>query len=332
MRPRRHLTCAAVAVLCVAASPAVATAQDVEQRLRALAEENARLYARPVTSGLGAAMNSGWYQGAAARDALGFSLDLRLMGAFVPRSDEHFTPVLPRSVTVEIDGESRTYQDPYGTSAGTTTPSVAGVGDGARFLPQGELRQDLEDAGERPSDYALEFPEGLDLPAVPMLVPQANLGVGQGTEISVRWVPSLEITGEVGAVEAFGAGARHSLSQWLPGAFPLDVAVSAGFQSFDAGDYLSASSRTVQLTVGKRLSILTLYAAGGLEDSQVDVSYTVENPALSEQGQTLSFSQEGANRSRFTAGLSLDVLFLELAADYTVSEYDVLQVSAGLGI
>ncbi len=322
----------AVGALLVLAVPAVSAAQDVEDRLRTLTRENARLYARPVTAGLGAAMNSGWFQGAGMQDPPGFSLDLRLMGALVPPEDETFTPDLPRSVTVEIDGETRTYQDPYGQGAGLSTPTVAGQGEGVTVEPRGQLRSDLEDAGEDPADHALHFPDGLDVPAVPMVVPQASVTLPLATEVAVRWMPSIQVAGEIGAVKALGAGLRHSVSAWLLDDPPVDVAVSGGIQRFEAGDYLTADSRTVGLTVSKTLSILTLYASGGLEDSEVDVSYELENPALPESGQTVEFRDRGANEERVSVGLSLDVLFLEFSADYTASTYEVVHASVGLGI
>lgn len=321
----------AVGALLILAVPAASAAQDVEDRLRTLTRENARLYARPVTAGLGAAMNSGWFQGAGIQDPPGFSLDLRLMGGLVPQEDEAFTPDLPRSVTVEIDGESRTYQDPYGQGDGLSTPTVAGAGEGVTVEPRGQLRSDLEDAGEDPSDYALRFPDGLDVPAVPMVVPQASVILPLSTEVAVRWMPSVQVAGEIGEVKALGAGLRHSLSAWLDDP-PVDVAVSGGIQRFEAGDYLTADSRTVGLTVSKTLSILTLYASGGLEDSEVDVSYELENPALPESGRTVEFRDRGANEERVSVGLSLDVLFLEFSADYTASTYEVVHASVGLGI
>jgi hypothetical protein len=333
--PEGHLPTAArglaIGALLVLAVPAASAAQNVEDQLRTLTEENARLYARPVTAGLGAAMNSGWFQGAGIQDPPGFSLDLRLMGAMVPKEDETFTPDLPRSVTVEFDGQSRTYQDPYGQAAGFTTPTVAGEGEGVTVEPQGQLRSDLEDAGEDPSDYALRFPDGLDVPAVPMVVPQASVVLPMSTEVAVRWMPSIQVAGEIGEVKALGVGLRHSLSAWLLDDAPVDVAVSGGIQRFEAGDYLTADSRTVGLTVSKTLSILTLYASGGLEGSDVDVTYQLENPALSESGRTVEFRDQGANEERLSVGLSLDVLFLEFSADYTASNYEVVHASVGLG-
>lgn len=323
----------AAAVLLSLALPGTAAAQEVEERVRGLVQENARRYVRPVTAGLGAAMNSGWFQGAAASGPLGLSLDVRLTGAMVPPGNEGFTPELPASLTVTIDGQERTYQDPYGSAEGITTPTVSGSGAGARVPTRGVFHQDLENAGEDPADYALRFPDGLDLPAVPMVVPQATLGLPLGTDVAVRWIPSIRVTGEIGEVKAVGVGARHSLSHWLSDGFPLDVSVSGGVQRLEAGGYLEADARSVELTVSKTLSILTLYAAGGLEDSEVRVSYTLEDsPLPGRSGRSVSFRSEGANDRRFTAGLSLDLLFLRLSADYTAARYDVIHASVGLGI
>lgn len=329
LRLARALVVTGAAVL---ALPPAAPGQEVERKLRALDRQNARLYARPITAGLGPAMNSGWHRGANVRGPLQFSVDFPITAAFVPVADERFRPRPPQSITVEMGGEQRTYEDPYGTAAGRTTPSVAGPEEGVVLLPMGQFREDLQERGESLADFALRFPDGLDLSAIPVLAPQATLGLVKGTEVSVRWIPSLEVTEVVGPAEGFGLGGQHSVSQWLPEGFPLDVAVAAGFQELEVGDYLSAESRTAQLSISESLSILTLYVAGGLEDSDVEISYAVEDPVLPGTGGTVSFRDGGANERRFTVGLSLDLLFLEMAADYTVSEYDVVHASVGVGM
>lgn len=320
-------------ILSVAAGalPGGLPAQNVEETIRQLGQENGALYAHPVASGLGASMNSAWLHTARVRGPLEFFVGIRAMGAFVPASDERFEPVLPTSVTVEELG-GQTYLDPYGGGEGLLTPTVAGDGPGVVVEPQGELRQDILDAGLDPRDFALAFPEGFNLPAIPLAMGQANVGLPLGTEVAVRFIPSITVSSDVGDVEAFGVGGKHSVTQWIPVPLPVEVAVTGGWQTFDVGTYLSAESRTVGVAASRELGPVEIYGSGAWEESDVDISYTVENPNLPEQGTEVAFSEKGDNSSRFTVGASLELAVVKLTADYTASEYDVVTASLGLDI
>lgn len=302
---------------------------DVEERLRTLGSENGRLYAQPVGSGIGAGLNSGWFHSARGLGPLHVEIGVRAVGAFVPGEDERFRPVLPAEVTVEELG-GRTFQDPYGSGEELRTPTAVGEGPGVTVEPRGALRQALLDEGLSPSDFALRFPRGFDLPAVPVGALQLNVGVARGVDVAGRFVPSIEVDDDVGSVESAGGGLKLSVTDWLPAPPPVDVAVAGGIQTLDVGDYLSADSRHASLLVSRKLSVLTLFASGTLEETDVEVQYTVESELLPEGGTTVSFEDEGANTERLTAGFSLDLLFLQLTADYSLAEYE--SVSAGLGV
>lgn len=335
-RPRRDRTALllpglalALAAALLPALPDAAAAQGVEDRIRSLGEENGRLYAHPVSSGLGAGLNSGWFHSARALGPLEVEVGVRAVGGFVPSRDEAFQPVLPAELTVpELDG--RTFSDPYGTGAGLSTPTAVGDGAGIVVEPAGAFRQALLAEGLDPADFALAFPRGFDLPAVPVGSLQLNVGVAKGVEVVGRFVPRIELNEDLGAVESVGGGLKLSVTDWLDVPTFLDLAVAGGLQSFEVGEYLSADSRHVSLMASKSFSGLTLFASGTLESSDADVTYTVENPRLPEGGTTVEFEDEGANTARFTGGFSLDILFLRLSADYAVSDYQV--VSAGLGV
>lgn len=319
----------AAALLSAALVPRPAAGQGIEDEIRQLGTDNGRLYAQPVTSGLGAGLNSGWFHSARALGPLHVEVGIRGMGAIVPAEDERYQPILPSEVTIEALG-GRSFQNPYGTGEGLSTPTAVGAGAGIVVRPQGEFRQALLDAGENPDRFALRFPRGFDVPAVPVATFQLNVGVVPGVEVSGRYVPSVELDEDLGRMESYGGGLKLSVTDWIPDPVPLDVAVAGGVQTFDAGDYLSADSRHLSVLVSRELSVLTLYAAGGLEASDARVDYTVENPNLVGGETTVSFEDEGENTSRLTAGFALDLLFLQVNADYTVSHYEV--VSAGVAL
>lgn len=313
----------------LATLPGRAAAQGIEERIRALGAANGRAYTHPVSSGLGAGLNSGWFHSATALGPLHVEIGVRAVGSFVPEQDESFRPVLPGDVTVpELDG--RSFSDPYGTAEGLVTPTAVGQGPGVSVPPAGEFRVALLAAGLDPADFALRFPGGFDLPAVPVGTLQLNVGVARGVEVAGRFVPSIELEESLGDLQSVGGGIKLSVTDWVEVPIFLDLAVAGGFQSYDVGDYLSAEALHASLLASKTLSGLTLFVTGTLESSDTEVSYTVENPRLPGSGTTIEFEDEGENAARFTAGFSLDVLFLQLTADYAVSDYEA--VSAGLGV
>lgn len=325
--------CLAVTVLVAAwgmlSAPTAARAQGVEERIRELGADNGLLYVRPLSTGLGAGMNSAWFESASTLDFLHVDVSLRAMGTIVPDESDGFEPVLPPSLTVgELDGQ--TFRNPFGSGAGLVTPTATGRGPGIRVEPQGAFRDSLAANGLDPSAFALLFPPGFDLPAVPLAMLQGSVGLAAGTEVTLRLLPDIEIDRDVGSLESFGFGLKHEVSRWLPDGFPLDLALAGGTQSFDAGDYLSAESRHLALIASKELAVLSLFASGALEESDVDVSYTLDNPRLPDSGTTIAFSDEGRNRSRLTTGFNLDLLFLQVGASYTFSSFDVATAHLGL--
>lgn len=318
---------ALVAGLALAAGAQAQEEESIEDRITTLAADNARLYSHPVSSGFAAGLSSGWFSSARPMDVLGIEVSVRASGSLIPDDDTTFEPVLPE--TAELDGQ--TFSDPYRSTL-DRTPTAAGAGPGTVLEPRGEFRDSIEsDPTLQPEDFEVPFPEGFDIPAVPMAVLQGSVGLPLATEATLRFIPSIELHPDVGSVSSFGAGLKHSVSQWFPGEFPLDVAVEGGFQSFDVGDYVSASAQHYSLIVSRDVGLLTLYGSGGVESSEVDVSYTFEpeNPDTPGAGSTIAFTDEGDNSSRLTLGFNLDLLFLQMNAGYTLAEYDVLNAGVG---
>jgi hypothetical protein len=308
-----------------------AHAQTIEESLSGLTEENAQLYIEPLTGGLGAALNSGFYHTAKVHDPLGFDLGLRLMGAFVPSSMNTFAPVLPESV----EYEGITYFDPYGPAAGfdNISPSVSGEGQGLLMVPQGDFRDALIGGGLNPTDYDVRMPRGYDFPVVPYAAVQAALGVPLGTELVLRFIPSFTPDDDVGSISMIGGAVKHSLSQWLPGPSPVDVAAAFGFQTFKVGSYLDANSSQWSLIVSKQLSLVTFYAAGTLENADLEVSYLFVSPIDDVPvTQEIRFSQDTPNKQTLALGGTLQLGGFGLHGEYAFGSYDVVSVSLLFGM
>jgi len=172
---------------CLAGHPARVSAQDVSESLSSLNEDNGKLYIGPLSTGLAAALNSGFYHTADVHEVLGFDIGFRVMGSFVPGDLDTFQPVLRDTVTVE----GRTFYDPYGPAGSSgASPTVAGEGDGIVLTPQGEFRDSLLAYGQNPADWNVRFPQGFDIPIAPYAAIQGALGIPLGTELVLRFIPS----------------------------------------------------------------------------------------------------------------------------------------------
>lgn len=316
--------------------PSAVGAQSLAESLTELARENGEPYIAPVFEGLGTALNTGFTESAAVHGPLGFDVGIRVMGAFVPPEKETFRAVLPSSVTVTFGGTERTYTDPYAPAAGSLeTPTAVGSGSGIRIIPTGALAADLESAGEDPGSdrWALEFPDGADIPAVPFVVLQGSVGLGFNTDVTIRLIPSVEPHEDVGSVQAFGIGAKHEVTGWFPGPTPVDVSVNGGYQNFQVGDYIDARTTTFSLLVGKGLGPLNVYALARTVSPSVDVAYTVENPegnpGLPPDGTRIDFSPDLDSEARVGLGANLKFLVLNVSGEYTLGEYDVASLKVG---
>lgn len=322
--PGRASLCAAL--LACAILPASLAAQGARERLETLAKDNGILYVKPLTTGLGVAMNQGIFHTAAVHKLLGFHIGVSVGAMLVQDEDNTFAPVLPGSVTYR----GVTFSNPYGDpNAAAPTPTVTGAGSGRVFEPQGGYRTAISAAGGRPRDFALEFPDGLDIPAVPFAVIQGSLGLILGTEVSVRFIPQIETTEEVGSISATGFGIKHSLSQYIP-LFPLDVAAFGALQNLEVGDYLDASATAYGLIASKNLGPLTLYGAGSREAAEVDVGYTVQNPennpGLPAHGTRIGFTDKLDPQTRLTFGATLNLLVLKISGDYSLADRNAVSL------
>lgn len=321
-----------LACLSLAAVQSPAGAQDISESLSSLNEANGKLYIGPLSTGLAAALNSGFYHTADVHGVLGFDIGFRVMGSFVPADLDTFVPVLPDSIEVE----GRTFYDPYAPADGASllSPTVAGTGEGVLLVPQGEFRDSLLAQGENPAAYAIRFPGGFDIPIVPYAAIQGALGIPLGTELVVRFIPSFTPSSDVGSISMIGGAIKHSLDQWFSDDPPLHVAVAFGFQRFKVGDYLDASSTQFSLIASKKMSVITLYGAGTLENANLDVSYEFQPNIIADvpvELEKIEFTQETPNDATLKLGATLAFGPVGLNAEYTVASRDVLTAALIFG-
>jgi hypothetical protein len=345
---------------------------DLEKNLSEIAGKAAKAYIQPVVDGFGTDFNAGWYHRSPA--AKKFDLQIEggfvMMGAFLGGAKKHFEtsdvfqmdsgsaaqlvgfvdsdpdfaglPAQARqaikdSLTRRLTGSEIQVGFSGATVIGDPNDSVKMSYGGGRFTVNipgvGDQTIDV------PADTAVLQVTGLlnDLPLLPLLAPQVTLGTVFGTNVTLRYLPDIEINPEIGTVSYFGFGIQHNPSVWFGDVLPLDL--SGGFftQTFQLGSIFQATSVAMGINASKqfgwRLFNVTPYAGFMLERASMDISYQrdVETP----DGTIpldIDFNLVSDNHWRGTAGLSVRLFAVNINADYNVGNFHSVSLGVMFGI
>ncbi|MEA2095535.1 MAG: DUF6588 family protein [Candidatus Cloacimonadota bacterium] len=300
----------------------------VQEKLEQFGKDNGIVYVKPLVTAFGTTMNTGLFNTAKVLKPFRFGLNVNMMAAFVPDEDKTFLPTRP---DLYLPGtEIYLYEEP-------TEETATVFGEDGTIIEHNSALDYIPGAEE----LDIEMPNGANLPAVPFLMPQFNLGLPFGNEIMIRGFPKVEINEDIGDLGFWGVGLKHSISQYIP-LIPIDVAIQAAYQNLYVGDLLTFSNFNANLEVSKKLLMWTLYTGVGYDKTDVAADYTYEYTTLVEDEdvpglylpgtaeQHIKFDVTGENETRATVGIRYSLLLLKLYADYTISKYSVF--NAGIGV
>lgn len=341
-----------------------AQSQSFQEALENLGRDVAVAYVKPIVSGFGADLNSGWMYRAPQPAKLGFDLDFGLvvMGAFMPDNAKRvnesaqfqFEPSVVDQITSSIaDNAIRTsvrshfYNNPItvtvsgATIVGAKTDSLKAVFTGGIYTVA--TNSGTYTVNLNPVDITLPVGGLLeDVPLVPFLAPQLSVGTVYGTKIAIRYVPDIELDKKIGTFKYFGFGIQHNPFMWIPVSEPpLDVSLGFFTQTMKVGSILETKATMFGVqaskTYGPGALNITPYAGFSFESSSTTVSYTFDAPdpnPSAPSGSTIptpiSFTLDGENSTRLTLGVSFKLAIIKLNADYNISKFNT--VAAGLGI
>lgn len=184
----------------------VAKAQidDVTQVLKGgIADANTLLkaYLQPLGEGTSLGLSNGWYNTAKPHKILGFDITFTGGVASVP-TDKQIFDVSKLSLTTLSAGAR-----PIG-------PTFLGKkGDGAQVV----LSKTVEKpgGGTETASQTIDMPGGTGLTKAPLLMVQAGVGLPFGTELMIRYCPTINI-GDLGKLGLWGIGIKHDIKQWIP--------------------------------------------------------------------------------------------------------------------
>ena len=322
---------------------------DLGKQLSKMVRENAPNYLTPLLSGLGADLNSGFYHSADLHDILGFDIGVKLTAAVVKDEDKTFDFLMPPSIRVPSGipgGGDVVFLAGTHYPARVGSPTAVGAKNGVDIYPT-NVPSTTSTGVPIPTTVQntlkaqkiLTTPQGFNLKGVPLIVPQAAIGLPLGFEVIGRFIPTVTIPpssfGEpVGKVNFIGFGVRHDIDQYIP-LCPIDIAIHFMTQKLTISDnndnkILSGSGTAYGVEVSKGLALLTLYGGFQLEKSKWDIEPYTPDPSTGITTQIPGFSVEGKNKSRFHAGVRLLLLLINVHADYSFASQPV--ITAGVGI
>jgi len=242
-------------------------------------------YVAPWANSLGASLNGGWYNTAKPHKLGGFDLTITVNTTVVPDAAKYFDVG-----ALDFTGGLQ-LTDPADNMAST----IAG--------PKGEgpeLRYVEEFGGTEYSLATFNTPGGTGVGVLPLPMVQFGLGLVKGTDVTVRYLPRLNIF-DAGSVGMWGVGLKHSIVQWFPGSAlipfelslfgayteltsladvnfqPSSYGVPVNLESYTDADFdnqmigLDMSAWTVNLIASKSLAILTVYGGGGYSSTRANL-------------------------------------------------------------
>ena len=277
---------------------------ELDNFLEQVGKGQAESYLQPLASGLGASMNSDLYHTAATHAPGGFDITLKAMVAKIPTDQLKFTANLPAQ-TLFINGQQI-------------------------FLPARTEEWSTVLGPERPDNLPDDNlnPGGIDFDLVPFAVPQLSVGLPYHLDAMIRFF-SYDVP-DLGTVKVFGIGGKHNLKRHfkIP-TFP-DLSIQYFYQTFDVGDFISAKTWALNLHVSKSIPILTGFAGVGIENTNFEYDYTLENDQLPDSGTRISGSIDTEMAARFVAGIRIKLGFFTLNGSLGLGK--LTTVSGGLGI
>ncbi|TSA24225.1 hypothetical protein D4R71_07330 [bacterium] len=279
---------------------------DIIKDLKQFGAENGEKYMKPFVTAFGSDLNSGWFS-TAKTAPLSFGLTFNAMLAVVPDDDKTF--LIHNPDTTLFEGESKETATAFGN-------------EGAVFISK---------VGGDP----LIFPGGADVGMVPLIVPQAHLGLPGGFEVEVRYFPPCEIK-DMGKISFVGGGVKYQVSKLIPMLSTIvPISIQGTYQQLKLGDEVTLNSTFVNIHASRGLVILplTIYGGIGYEHTTLEAKYEYTPPwyeSLDPEPQ--KFNITGDNNFRFTAGARLKILLLDVMVDYSVGKYQTVRAGVGFSI
>ncbi|MEX0986842.1 MAG: DUF6588 family protein [Bacteroidales bacterium] len=316
-------------------------------------------YMRPYANIMGANLNAGWYNTAEPHKLLGFDITATFSIAYAPATALSYD--LSKLAGLRADIEGSTNFAPTVAGNMETRPSL--VYKTIVYNPETGVNESFVLAD-------VPHPNGTGLNFLPMPMVQATVGLIKGTDITIRYVPEINLL-DRGRIGVYGIGAKHSVSQWIPVVKRLkfiNIAVQGGYTKVSTSANLKMepiaeiqptnppawddqtldmdiSGWTLNIIASQSIPFITVYEGIGYSNSLVELAllgdFPINDIVTTEEdfGKTTyrivtdpirDLSFENFRNLRLNAGVRLKLGFITLHYDFTRTLYSTH--TAGVGI
>jgi len=177
-------------------------------------------YAGPVLKSFGAGLNGGWFNTAKPHGIGGFDITVCANAILIPTAAQSFdvNSLGLKNIRL-VSGEKN------------SSPTVFGdINPGPQVGLYGTSPTTKKDTLQA----KFNLPQGIGVPYFAVPTAQINVGVGFGTDIAIRFVPSLGFQDVT--VGMFGFAVKHDFKQWIPGIkeMPFDLSAMFGYTGVNA--------------------------------------------------------------------------------------------------
>jgi len=288
---------------------ATAASASIEDQLSVYGEANAKGYLEPLVEAGGADLNLGLFESAyIPTDGWYVKLEFRGMGTWFKNDEKTF---------------SATTEDGFSPETTTEAPTVVGPGDA------------VEVGGDGGTKFF--FPGGFDLGSFALATPQIRFGAVKGTEGLVRFVTAVLGDNELGDLQLWGVGVRHSISQYLDPDLGYNIAAGFMYSSFKAGKNKSGNDMfdVTAWTIGaegskiwrKGGAAVEPYVGLSLDSYSGNVEYQSEVGTPSE----VSVKYDASYGFRASLGLLASVQYVAGQIEYNLGSRSSITFSLGFG-
>lgn len=332
-----------------------AESQGLAETLGSLSSTAGAAYVAPVISAFGSNLNSGWFSKAPEAKKLGLDFNLRIIGVGTFFSDDQ--KVLNASGQFSFNDEQLglLIENSAGLTPGTpqyaalknymednndwdvnfSGPTIIGDGDTPLHITfPGQVIN-----GENFAEYDLIMDDVKgyldELPALPSVAAQIDIGTFMGTQVSFRWFPEMDVQ-DLGKFKFFGFGVLHNPEVWLNDPLPIDLGVGFFTQTMEVGDIFESTATQYGVyaskTFGAGISI-TPYVGLTMETSKTEVAYDYDfsGPGGITETARIGFELEGENETGVTLGATLNLIFINLNVDYKMAKTKTITGAISFG-
>ena len=332
---------------------------NFEQLIRsgpADAQKLVEAYSKPLLSGFGLGMNSGWANTAQTLGPLHFDIRVTGTGSIVPLSKQTFDVT---GIGLSSILRPSNAQDIY-------SPTFSGTSD-----KKGPM-MDLFDANNNKL-ISFELPPGVIKGIVPTPQVQLTVGFFANTDFNIRFSPKLKLGEHYGSVSMIGFAVKHNIVRDFVDKdvknTPFDLAILVGFNSLKYGKHLDLKplegmvpeneaqvadfttqevyanfdNYLIQAVLSKKLSFFTPFVSVGYNISGARLglrgNYPIINSIRNDQlayityNDPFSLERTYLKTMRVDTGFEIRLPILRIFASYGFSGgYGMLNGGIGLGI